>query len=270
MHKTTIIILIALIFTNAQIHAQSGVVSGGGTATGTGGTMSYSAGLPDYMFFSSGTGSIQFGIQQVFFFDEDNGAPEVPEIRQLSSEDILQGEDQCFDATQTIVLAGNGQTFIVEAGTGVSLLAGYSILMLPGTKVENGGYLHARIVTDDIYCNERYRTLVAVAGYADNDSDTESLPVPYPFDESDTKELSFKIYPNPTTGEFILGISAIDFDEGIPLTIEIVGMRGELISRQTMGLSPEITMSLAGQQTGLYLIRIVYGHTISTARVIKR
>ncbi|TVR42123.1 MAG: T9SS C-terminal target domain-containing protein [Bacteroidia bacterium] len=270
MFKIKIIIIIALTFNIVPTHAQSGVVSAGGEAAGAGGSMSHSSGLPDFMFFSSAAGSIQFGIQQTFFFDDDNGDPEVPEVRQLNSADILQGEDQCFDATQTIVLAGNGQTFIVEAGTGVTLLAGYNILMLPGTKVENGGYLHARIVTDGIYCTERYRTVVAVHEYQDYENDKESFPENYNYQETNSDELNFIVFPNPTRGNFTLGISAIGHDEGMPLTIEIIGMRGELISRQTMEASPEIPMNLAGQQSGLYLIRIRYGYTISTIRVMKR
>ena len=127
--------------------AQQGIVSAGGEATGSGGTMSFSAGQTDYLFFSSETGSIQFGLQQVFFFEEEDPDPEVPTTRQLVSGDLSQGEDQCFDATQTIVLAGGGETFIVGAETGVELVAGHNILMLPGTQVENGGYMHARITS---------------------------------------------------------------------------------------------------------------------------
>ncbi len=50
--------------------AQQGVVSTGGEATGSGGTMSFSTGQTDFIYFSSEAGSIQFGLQQVFIFHE--------------------------------------------------------------------------------------------------------------------------------------------------------------------------------------------------------
>ncbi len=99
-------------------YAQQGVVAAGGEATGPKGTMSFSTGQTDFMYFSSESGSIQFGVQQVFFFEDDDPDPEIPISRQLITDDIFQGEDQCFDALETIILAGGGETFIVEYGTG--------------------------------------------------------------------------------------------------------------------------------------------------------
>jgi hypothetical protein len=51
------------------------------------------------------------------------------------------------NAQQGLVSAGGGDTFIVDATSGVDLIAGQSILMLPGTMVEYGGYLSVRIST---------------------------------------------------------------------------------------------------------------------------
>ncbi len=47
-------------------YAQQGVVSAGGEATGSGGTMSFSTGQTDFQFYDAEAGSLHYGLQQVF------------------------------------------------------------------------------------------------------------------------------------------------------------------------------------------------------------
>ena len=244
--------------------SQQGVVSAGGEATGSGGTMSFSAGQADFMYFSSETGSIQFGLQQGFFFEELD--PEVPPIRNLSMEDIFQGEDQCFDATQTIILAGGGDTFIVEDGTGVDLIAGYSILMLPGTMVEHGGYMHAQITSSEgPFCEVEEPIVATIEVY---EPDNEAYEEPLSKQELDDPDKPFfRVYPNPTTGDLTVEITA-DYSDS-PYTIEVYGMRGEIIIRNEQLTGWQHHLSLYGQQPGLYMIRVQRGEEMGVERIIK-
>jgi hypothetical protein len=57
---------------------------------------------------------------------------------------IGSGQDLCFEALQTITLGGS-QSFIVENGGNVNLVAGQNIRLLAGTHVHHGAYLHAWI-----------------------------------------------------------------------------------------------------------------------------
>jgi len=241
--------------------AQQGLVSAGGEATGSGGTMSFSTGQTDFMHFSSETGSIQFGLQQVFFFIED----EIPIDRFLTSEDIFSGEDQCFDAYETIILAGGDDTFIVDYGTGVDLIAGQSILMLPGTQVEYGGYMQARISTDGLFCDVEEPIVASLEVY-ETDHTTHQEPLA-------TKELDdpdkpfFRVYPNPTTGDFT--VELMDGFANAPYTIEVYGMRGEVIIRNEQLTGWQHHMTLQEHQSGLYMIRVQRGEEMGVERIIK-
>ena len=242
--------------------AQQGVVAASGEASGSGGTMSFSTGQTDFMFFSSETGSIQFGLQQVFFFDDD----EIPIDRFLTSEDIFQGEDQCFDAYETIILAGGGDTFIVEDGTGIDLIAGQSILMLPGTMVEYGGYMYARISTDGSFCDVE-EPIVASLKVDLPDGATYQEPLFTPEREKSDKAF-FRVFPNPTTGDFTVEITSGYTDT--PYTIMVYGMRGETIIRNDQLTSLRHHLSLQGQQPGLYIIKLQRGDEMGLERIIKR
>ena len=222
--------------------------------------MSFSTGQTDFVFFSSETGSIQFGLQQGFFFEE----AEIPFDRFLTSEDILPGEDQCFDATQTIILAGGGDTFVVDFGTGVELIAGQSILMLPGTMVEDGGYMHARISADGLFC-EVEEPMVASLKVHEPDRDEELLSKK---ELDDPGKPFFRVYPNPTNGDFTLEITS-DYAD-LPYTIEVYGMRGEIIIRNDQLTGWQQELSLQGQQPGLYMIRVQRGEEMGIERIIKR
>ncbi len=242
-------------------YAQQGVVSAGGVATGSGGTMSFSTGQTDFMYFSSESGSIQFGLQQAFFLDEE----EIPFVRHLITDDLLQGEDQCFDAYETIILAGGGDTFIVEYGTGVELIAGQSILMLPGTQVDYGGYLSAKISADGVFCDIE-EPIVASVDIPDNTTYEEPLLTP---DTDKSDKVFFRVYPNPTTGDFTVELLNHDMI-GQVVTIEIISMRGELVKQINAISHFQHRLSLQGQHPGLYMIRVQCGDVFGIERIIKR
>ncbi|MGB4204423.1 MAG: hypothetical protein WBJ84_02255, partial [Bacteroidales bacterium] len=69
---------------------------------------------------------------------------------ELQGVDVVNGQDICFDATNTLTIAGGGNTFVVQDGGNVNLIAGHNIRMLEGTSVHSGAYLHAYI--SNVYC----------------------------------------------------------------------------------------------------------------------
>lgn len=261
--KTTLLIL--LIFIPFCIQAQQSAVSAGGDITSESGSMSFSTGQPGFEYYVSEAGSMQFGVQQAFFFDDPD--PGIPLTRHLITDDISQGIDQCFDATQTIVLAGGGDAFVVEEGTGVELIAGYNIQMFPGTMVEHGGHMHARIAADGFYCDPEEPVVASTASHSyDNSAYGEPLAL------DGIKKLGeafFRVYPNPTSGDFTLEIfGAEDFD--VPVSMLIFGMRGEVVIRQDLLHERQHHLSLRGQQPGLYVIRLQRGEETGTERIIKK
>ena len=106
---------------------------------------------------------------------------------------IADGVSKCYNATLKITTAGTPTTFVVQNGGHAELISGQRIFMMPGTKVHPGGYLRAHITTSGEYC-----CAVPDASMSQMQGQASGL-----FDKSDESAL-FRVYPNPTSGEFTL------------------------------------------------------------------
>jgi hypothetical protein len=171
-----------------------------------------------------------------------------------------QGEDVCFDATQKITTGGSNTYFIVKEGGSVSLIAGESIRMLPGTVVEYGGYLHAHITLDGEYCGAPVAKLL-------------EEPVDEPLAEQivpamTDRDALFKVYPNPTIGAFTLELT--DEFAVKQVTVEVYGLRGERILSEDLVNQQKHTFTLENQLPGIYIIRVTAGERTDHLRILKR
>jgi uncharacterized repeat protein (TIGR03803 family) len=162
-------------------------------------------------------------------------------------------DTHCYDATQTITIAGGATTFIVQNGGNAIIIAGQKILFKPGTLVQYGGNLSAYITTTGAYCINPSSPFNILAVPEETPSETESS--------------LFKVYPNPTTGHFIIELS-----DDIPLSsvfrIQIYGMRGDrlLIEQFTGAKKHEFT--LEGKPSGVYFILLFCGKNQASQKII--
>jgi hypothetical protein len=185
--------------------------------------------------------------------------PVVMEVNAIPSEMSLQNlaidDIRCFNAKQTITVAGNGTVFTVLNGGSATMIAGHSIEYLPGTVVDAGGYLNGFITTNGQYCVKQAAPMVSAVTIE------EEVP-------SSEMNLHMNIYPNPTDGNFTLEFSGIEKSEKTRLNI--YGMRGDKII--SMDFTGEIKgeFSLSGQPSGIYLIQIISGNGTANSRIIKR
>ncbi len=85
----------------------------------------------------------------------------------------------------------------------------------------------------------------------------------------ESKKVFMKVYPNPTKGDFTLEIPGAVGEEHV-VTVEIIGMRGELVKRTVFISSPKYPLSLHGHNPGLYLIRVQIGDQFGIERIVKR
>ncbi len=179
-----------------------------------------------------------------------------PAVRSLQDKVIGAGVVACADATQTLIVAGNGTSYWVQNGGSVTHIAATNILYYPGTKVDAGGYLHGYISTT--YCGPYIHPAPPskIAGIGDEEGTV-------------VKDGSiFKIYPNPTPGKFTLELKgAID-----PSTVkvEILGILGDrIVSNGTVnGMKQEF--SLADRPTGVYMVHVSSGTASETQKIIKQ
>jgi hypothetical protein len=186
-------------------------------------------------------------------------SPVVMEVNTIPSEIALQNltidDVRCFNAKQTITVAGNGTVFTVLNGGSATMIAGYSIVYLPGMVVDAGGYLNGYISTNGQYCIKQVSPMVS-AVYLE-----EKVPV-------SERNLHMNIFPNPTDGNFYLEFSGIEKSEKIRLNI--YGMKGDKIVSMDFAGEIKREFSLFGQPSGIYLVQIISGDGIVNSRIIKR
>jgi hypothetical protein len=170
----------------------------------------------------------------------------------ITLNDITITSMQCFDATQTITVAGDGHTFMVEAGGYATLIAGHNILFMPGTSVITGGYMYGYIAPEGPFCMAPAMVTV-VTGEEDK-----------PFAHENA---TCRVFPNPTTGNFRIELSG--FDSKDVVRTDIFNMQGRIVDTRQIPTNRPTAFSLAGNPAGIYLVRIYSGQTATSLRVVK-
>jgi len=178
----------------------------------------------------------------------------VPLILSLQNITVGNGQSHCYDAIQTMSVAGNGSTFLVQSGGSVTMIAGEKINYLPGTLVNSGGYMHGTITASGQYCYTLDTPLVA------NALDESIVPPP---DGS-----RFNVYPNPTPGQFAIDLPG-DSQQG-SVYVTVYGIHGERIFGEEINDLKHKEFTLAGKPCGIYLIRAVSGNKSVTTKLIKK
>jgi hypothetical protein len=169
----------------------------------------------------------------------------VPMLHSVNDVTISNGMTGCYNATQTIAVAGNGTTFNVEAGGSATMIAGQNIQYFPGTTVGDGGYMWGYIAPAGPFCT--IPTLPVAASAGENPT-------------ADPAISSFRIYPNPTNGTFRLMPGDALTQENT--RVEIFSIWGEKVVQQTF--------SLSGMPAGVYFIRVIRGNHAATGKIVKR
>lgn len=193
--------------------------------------------------------------------------PTIPETRLLEDYTIIDGEMTCFDATMSIYLSGAGGPFLVLPGGQVSLIAGYKIIMLPGTHAQQGSFLQASISLGGPFCDEiDPHFLLADKSMG---TDAKDSGITSAGNDSAASDLLFRVYPNPTKSHFT--IELIAHDDGCGFVAEVYDTHGRLVKRKDLLLGEKQYMfSLEGQKPGIYLVRVVQGVQTATERVVKQ
>ena len=75
------------------------------------------------------------------------------------------------------------------------------------------------------------------------------------------------VYPNPTNGRFTLELNP-DVDQE-PMTIFITGLRGEIVINKEVKATRTMDFSIENQQAGIYIIRLMIGDRVETAKIIR-
>ncbi|MCX6266585.1 MAG: T9SS type A sorting domain-containing protein, partial [Bacteroidetes bacterium] len=161
----------------------------------------------------------------------------------------------CYNATNTITVAGGSTLFTVEGPDGdATFIAGNNILFEPGTTVMNGGHLHGSIY-NVTWCGTKSATILTVA-----DGENMTMPV--------AAKSGMRVYPNPTTGVFTLEVSK-ENSAGL-VKVEVYGMQGEKVLNASLSGENQQTFSLDRNPAGCYFIRVISNDKAETIKIIKQ
>ncbi|MCX6304791.1 MAG: T9SS type A sorting domain-containing protein [Bacteroidetes bacterium] len=161
--------------------------------------------------------------------------------------------DTCYNATNTVTVAGGDDTFVVLNGGSATMVAGQNILYLLGTRVEAGGYMHGYISTGS-YCGAKDAPMVDGAG-----GSQESVP--------GSQQVNFNIYPNPTTGNFTLvQKTGAQYNN---VKIEVFSIRGEKVMTGNMIGEKSHDFRFPDMAAGMYFVKVVADGYVETMKLVK-
>lgn len=176
---------------------------------------------------------------------------------QLQNINLVDGDTICYNATQTLIVAGGGSSFILNNGSSATLIASQSIRFHPGTLVNSGGHLWAYITTDNTFCGSEPNAFVNALPQMVN-----GVP------ETELNAALFKVYPNPTSGIFIIELPCQSPYEQV--MVEVIGIRGEKVLSTMFSGERKHEFSLSDRLVGVYFIRVISGDKAETVKIIKQ
>jgi hypothetical protein len=175
--------------------------------------------------------------------------PTVPEFETVSNVIVTSGQVVCYNATNTITVAGSGTTFQVQAGGSATFIAGQRIFFLPGTTVQPGGYMHGYI--SDIYCGGQQPSMVTITGQEEPD-------VP--------GSATYRIYPNPVTENFTLECLSPLPESGV--RADIYSMKGERL-RSVILHQTKQEINFGDAPAGLYFVKVQAEGKLEVIKLVK-
>lgn len=161
----------------------------------------------------------------------------------------------CFNATDTLTVAGNGSTFVVQPTGSATFIAGATIFYLPGTTVQQGGYMLGKITSAvGPFCETPPPALTAVK------TGNDELPL--------TAEHSFfTLYPNPTNNSFTLTLK--DDRVFCDVKVTVYNMSGEKVLNENMNGKKKHKFSFSGMPAGLYIVKVLAEDHAETLKLVK-
>lgn len=182
----------------------------------------------------------------------------IPSNVSVQNKTFNNGQNECYNATSTITIAGSGTTVDLNSGSEATFIAGQNIFFKPGFHAYNGSYGHAYITTTGEYCNQQ-QTMLAVQDPPETVITTT--------EESSIEETAkgINIYPNPTTGNF-----TIDFmGEATTADIMLLNLQGNKFIETKCRDQIKQEIDIGHLPMGMYIIVIKTEEKIITKKIIK-
>lgn len=164
---------------------------------------------------------------------------------------IWPGQSHCFDAIQTIWVAGGESEFIVEENGEANLLAGSKIALMNGTWAKPGSYLHAAI--SQTYCASmpvKQQSQLANEAWLEQNHPT-----------------FFTVYPNPAAD--LLNIRFHTGSDNKATTVRICDLTGRQVLLSTLGTESAGCAFPLSLKPGIYILYVNRGNLSGVTKFIK-
>ena len=171
---------------------------------------------------------------------------------------LTNGMSECYDAVQTVVVGGTYYPFVVQNGGSATMIAGGKITYMEGTRVYPGGYMHGNITSNGQYCSTRN---------FDRDTDPEGIISDSIQNINISENRLFNVYPNPTSGNFILELNT---EKQEMAKVEIYTTQGTKVMTAGFQGVRKHEFSLSDKPAGVYFIRVVTGKYAGTSKIIRQ
>jgi C1A family cysteine protease len=176
----------------------------------------------------------------------------------ITNTSVLDGESTCYNATDTIIVAGGGTTVEFLNGSTVNLIAGKCISILPGFHAYEGNFTNAHITAEALFCD----ALPAGISVAQNNEKSKPT-VEIPAINKKVEQL-VKVYPNPNNGRFTLELTTF---EG-PSQITISNTLGSIVYQSAVKNTGITELELSNLRKGIYIVNVKNGNAIKTNKMI--
>jgi hypothetical protein len=177
----------------------------------------------------------------------------VPDFRVVQNVLVASGQSVCYDAVYTITVAGDPTYFRVAPGGSAIFVAGLNIRYLPGTWIQYAGYMRGYIDPTGTYCSP---VIPADAPVIAGEQEVFGY-----------EHASFRIYPNPTTGNFTLEQKGEKLYPN--LKVAVYSMRGEKVMNAEMTGERTHEFQSSGMPAGLYFVRVQSNDYVETIKLVK-
>ena len=171
---------------------------------------------------------------------------------------IQNDQNACYNASQMLEFGTTAPSFLVENGGSATMISGQTILLKVGTSVQSGGYLHGYIAPAGPFCPSLSLPSNTVAKDSQNSEETLI---------TEADQSGFTLFPNPTTGKFILELTNEPDIKGVD--VELFNLFGQKILTQTLYAGRRHSFSIEEQQSGIYLFRISINGATEIRKIIK-
>jgi hypothetical protein len=173
---------------------------------------------------------------------------------------VHNGETTCFNANDTITVAGGGNSVVFDSGASIELIAGKTIHLLSGFHAMSGSYLYAHITTDGTFCGGKSGSIVENVQQEKSIVKTDDLKTELGIGNED----QIKLYPNPNNGSFTIEMKNFETDADIV----VYNGTGSIIYSMTSTNTSYPKVNLPNVNKGIYYVRITGRGEQATRKII--